>query len=485
MTTPTFFWHDYETFGTDPQRDRVCQFAGIRTDLDFQQIGEPIMAYCKPAIDYLPHPEACLITGITPQIADKNGVREAEFTRLIHAQLAEPGTCGLGYNSLRFDDEVTRNLLYRNFYDPYAREWQNQNSRWDIIDVARAARALRPEGIHWPVTYEGVATFRLEELTKANNIGHAAAHDALADVRATIALARLIRDRQPKLYQFLFSNRSKTAVQNLLQLGSYTPLVHISGRFAARNNCLAIILPLCLHPTRSNEVVVYDLAIDPGPLLECSAAEIQRRLFTATADLPDGVARIPLKTVHINKCPVLAPLGVIKPDDAKRLELDINQHLLHLDRLKTAAFLKEKLAQVFTSDYPTLTEDPDLMIYSGGFFSNRDKASMTKIRAATPAALARLKPDFDDARLPEMLLRYRARNFPSSLSRQETQDWLAFCRERLQTGLPGNSHTLESFTAKLHTLQAELGPAQPILAALRDYASQLQSALFGKNNVAS
>ncbi len=485
MTTQTFFWHDYETFGTDPQRDRVCQFAGIRTDLDFQQIGEPVMAYCKPAIDYLPHPEACLITGITPQIAEKNGVCEAEFTRLIHDQLAMPGSCGLGYNSLRFDDEVTRNLLYRNFYDPYAREWQNQNSRWDIIDVARAARALRPEGVNWPVNNEGVATFRLEELTKANNISHTAAHDALADVYATIALARLIRDRQPKLYQFLFSNRSKTAVQDLLQLGSFTPLVHISGRFAARNNCLAIILPLCLHPTRSNEVVVYDLAADPGPLLDCTAAEIQQRLFTATADLPDGIARIPLKTVHINKCPVLAPLGVIKQPDAVRLELDIHQHLIHLERIKSAAFLKEKLAQVFTSEYPTTSNDPDLMIYSGGFFSNRDKATMNKIRAAAPAALARLKPDFDDGRLPEMLFRYRARNFPSTLSQQETQDWLEFCRQRLQNSKQGTTHTLESFTAKLSTLQTELGAAQPILHALQEYASQLSRELFGKSDIAS
>ena len=483
MTTPTFFWHDYETFGADPQHDRACQFAGIRTDLDFQPIGEPVMAYCKPTIDYLPHPEACLITGITPQIAEKNGVCEAEFTRLINAQLAEPGTCGLGYNSLRFDDEVTRNLLYRNFYDPYAREWQNQNSRWDMIDVARAARALRPEGINWPVTNEGVATFRLEELTKANNIGHAAAHDALADVHATIALARLIRDRQPKLYQFLFNNRSKAAVQDLLQLGSFTPLVHISGRFAARNNCLAVVLPLCLHPTRSNEVVVYDLAADPGPLLDCTVAEIQQRLFTATADLPEGVTRIPLKTIHINKCPVLAPLGVIKQPDAVRLELDIHQHLLHLERIKSAVFLKEKLAQVFTSEYPITTEDPDLMIYSGGFFSNRDKAAMTKIRAATPAALARLKPDCDDVRLPEMLFRYRARNFPSSLSPQETQDWLAFCRERLQTGQTGSAHAFDSFAAKLQSLQAVLGPDQPILTALQDYANQLHTTLFGKSNI--
>ena len=309
MTDSTFFWHDYETFGTDPQRDRVCQFAGIRTDYDFNVIGEPVMAYCKLANDYLPHPEACLITGITPQLANAEGLCEAEFCDIVHNELATPNTCSLGYNSLRFDDEVTRNLLYRNFYDAYAREWQNNNSRWDMIDIVRATYALRPEGINWPVNADGVVTFRLEELTKANNISHTHAHDALADVYATIAMARLIRDSQPKLFQYLFSLRSKSAVQDLLKVGSFTPLVHISGRFPTIKHCLAIILPICVHPTNRNEVIVYDLSVDPAALLELTATEIQQRLFVANDALPEGVERIPLKTVHINKAPVLAPIS--------------------------------------------------------------------------------------------------------------------------------------------------------------------------------
>src|SRR5512137_2499177 len=187
----TFYWHDYETFGTDPQRDRPVQFAGLRTDIDFNVINDPLVIYCKPAADCLPNPDSCLITGITPQLAEQKGVCEAEFIGWIHQQLAQPNTCTLGYNNLRFDDEVTRNCLYRNFYDPYVREWQNGNSRWDMIDVVRAARALRPEGINWPVNEEGNPSFRLDQLTKANNIAHEAAHDALSDVHATIAITRL------------------------------------------------------------------------------------------------------------------------------------------------------------------------------------------------------------------------------------------------------------------------------------------------------
>jgi len=475
MTTTSFFWHDYETFGTDPQRDRVSQFAGMRTDTDFNPIGEPITLFCKPAPDYLPHPEACLITGITPQMAAEKGVCEAEFTRVIHDQLSQPGTCTLGYNNLRFDDEVTRNLLYRNFYDPYAREWQNGNSRWDLIDIARAARALRPQGINWPDAEDGTPSFRLEQLTQANDIAHISAHDALSDVYATLGLARLLKQRQPRLFNFLFEHKSKAAVLDLLQLGSYTPLVHISGRFPARNNCLAIVVPLCEHPTKSNEIVVYDVSVDPAPLLELSAEEIRARVFTASDALPAGVERIPLKTVHINKCPVLAPRSVIRHEDAERLQLDLATCEQNLLRLKSATQLRPKLAEVFNSEYSGTITDPDLMIYSGGFFSNRDKTTLNKIRATSPEKLAGFHADFDDARLPEMLFRYRARNWPESLSIEETQSWREFCANRLHFQDAGKALTLETYQEKIRLLQADPNNNPMILAQLAAYATQLQA----------
>ena len=183
MTANSFYWHDYETWGTDPRRDRPCQFAGQRTDLDLNPIGPPLVIYARPAADILPHPEACLITGLSPQMAAERGLPEAEFAADIARELSRPGTCGVGYNSLRFDDEVTRHLFYRNLRDPYGREWQNGNSRWDLIDTLRLAHALRPTGINWPTGEDGVASFRLEGLTQANGIEHSGAHDALADVR--------------------------------------------------------------------------------------------------------------------------------------------------------------------------------------------------------------------------------------------------------------------------------------------------------------
>jgi exodeoxyribonuclease-1 len=460
----TFYWHDYETFGLDPQRDRPAQFAGVRTDTDFNIIDEPLVLYCKPAADTLPHPDACLITGITPTHAEQHGVCEAEFIHVINEQLAKPNTCVLGYNSLRFDDEVTRNTLYRNFYDPYAREWQNGNSRWDLIDIVRAAKALRPDGIQW------TDNFRLDQLSVANGIAHENAHDALADVYATIAFAKLIKQAQPKLFQFLYTHRLKYQVAELLQVGSFKPVIHISGKYRASNNCLAIVLPICKHPTDSNGIIVYDLSIDPEPLLTLPAADIHYRLFTATADLPEGIARIPLKTVHINRCPVLAPITVLKPDDSQRLNIDLAACLANISKIATAHDLKQKLSEVFSvynNDINSNT-DPDLAIYSGGFFPDTDKAVMAKIRSSSPEQLATTQFKFTDKRLTEMLFRYRARNYPDTLNADEQQRWQAFCINRLTNQSAGI--TFESYFVRLNELKNNETADKTIIETLENYA---------------
>ncbi len=469
----TLYWHDYETSGIDPQKDRPVQFAGIRTDNDFNIIDEPFVVYGKLPADILPHPDSCVITGITPQLLEQKGVCEAEFIRLIHEQIAQPNTCTLGYNSLRFDDEFTRNSLYRNFYDPYAREWQNGNSRWDLIDVVRAARALRPDGIQWPLNDGGRPSFRLEQLSKANGISHEAAHDALSDVYATIGLAKLVKQAQPKLYQFLWRHRVKSEALNLLQLGSFNPVVHVSGKYPTVTNCLAIVLPVCKHPTNGNGVIVYDLSIDPEPMLSLSVEDIKNRLFIATENLPEGEARIPLKTVHVNKCPVLAPVSVIRPDDARRLEIDLTICHAHIEKIKKAGGLSEKLSAVFGGIADSEQDiDPDLAIYRGGFFSDADKQTMAKIRGLSPGQLAKAIFNFTDRRLPEMLFRYRARNYPETLNPDEIQKWRIFCIDRLTNSGAGAGGGIGQYFSRLDELRDNKTIGADMLDALTDYAQE-------------
>ena len=318
MTAFSFFWHDYETFGRVPRRDRPAQFAGIRTDADLNEIGRPVMHYCRPAPDSLPDPESCLLTGIVPQTCLEQGLPEHAFAAEIEGALAQPGTVGVGYNTIRFDDEVTRHLFWRNLIDPYAREWQNECGRWDLVDMVRATWALRPEGIEWPFHDDGRPSFKLEHLTKANGIAHEAAHDALSDVRATIALARLIKSRQPRLWEFCLRLRRKEAVW--AEIGAARPFLHLSGMYGLEQGSMAIVYPLAPHPTNKNELLVWDLAHDPQELAGLDAETLRLRMFTRTADLPEGVGRLPVKSIHVNKSPiVVGNLKTLTPAGARAL----------------------------------------------------------------------------------------------------------------------------------------------------------------------
>jgi exodeoxyribonuclease I len=479
----TFYWHDYETWGVDPARDRACQFAGIRTDLDFNVIGEPLMMYCQPPPDLLPQPDACLITGITPQLAQAEGLPENEFIAAVHRELAAPGTCGVGYNSIRFDDEVTRYTLYRNFYDPYAREWQNGNSRWDIIDMVRACRTLRPDGIEWPDNAEGLPSFKLSDLTAANNIVHEHAHDALSDVYATIAIAKLIKQKQPKLFDYLFKLRNKREVSALLNLNEKAPLLHISGMFGALRNNGAVVMPLAIHPSNANGVICYDLSIDPTPLIELSAEQIRTRVFTATAEL-DG-ERIPLKTIHINKSPVVAIAKMVDAVIAQRIQVDLAVCERHRQQLLAAKDLPSKLRDIFVALEYKAINDPEQMLYSGGFFSDADRATMMQVRKADGAALAKQTFIFEDKRLPELLFRYRARNFPQTLSAGEREEWMQFCYRRLTDPAAGAGIVLEDYRRRLAELNAAAPTEQQkiVLLQLAQYADNLFKLADGRVNI--
>ncbi|UMO89238.1 exodeoxyribonuclease I [Pectobacterium sp. PL64] len=469
-TQPTFFIHDYETFGKHPARDRPAQFAGVRTDMDFNIIGEPLVIYCRPADDYLPEPEAVMITGITPQVALAKGVNEAEFARQIHDAFSVPGTCIMGYNNIRFDDEVSRNIFYRNFYDPYAYSWQNGNSRWDLLDALRACYALRPEGIVWPENDDGLPSFRLEHLTKANGISHEQAHDAMSDVYATIAMAKLFKQAQPKLFEYLFPLRNKNKISALIDIPQMKPLVHVSGMFGAARSNTSWVVPLAWHPDNRNAVIMCDLAGDMTPLLELDSAALRERLYTRRDALEADQSAVPLKLVHINKCPVLAPANTLRPEDAERLGIDRQRCLDNLALLRNNASVREKVVELF-AEAPAFaaSDDVDLRLYDG-FFGDADRMAMKIIQETAPQNLPALDLTFADNRLEPLLFRYRARNFPGTLDDREQQRWLQhrraiFTPERLQDYL--------SELSNLYQLHEDDKEKMAQLKALYAYAQEL------------
>ena len=474
--TNSIYWYDYETFGIDPRLDRLSQFAGIRTDEELNIISDPLTLYCQPADDCLPDPYACMVTGITPQKALADGVNEAEFISAIHAEFSKAGTCIAGFNNIRFDDEFTRNALYRNFFNPYAHEWQNGNSRWDIIDTVRLTRALRPEGINWP-EQDGRPSIRLELLTAENNITHEAAHDAMSDVYATIAVAKLIKDRQPRLYDYIYNMRKKTEVSKQINLRTRDALLHVSSRYAAERGAIAMVMPICQHPVNKNGIIVYDLDVHPEAFYEADSDELAARLYTPAAELPEGIQRVPLKQIHINKCPVVVPLKTMDSATAERLQIDVDSCLQHRELImKHIESFAAKTSAVFQqSDFPE-SDDPDTQLYSGGFFSRDDSQRMDTIRSTSVEDLAGLHFSFDDPRLDEMLFRYRARNFPHTLDVAEQERWNSYRHERF-TDPEKSNRTLNQFYAEIEAIRTApdtIGSQLVLMEELLDYADSIK-----------
>ena len=474
----SIFWYDFETTGISPRCDRPLQVAGIRTNEALEEIDEPLNIYCRLSDDILPHPAACLVTGITPETLATRGLCEAEFVHRLHEQLSRPGTCGAGYNTLRFDDEVTRYSLYRNFYDPYAREWQGGNSRWDLIDLVRTAYALRPEGLVWPEE-DGRVTLRLERLSAANGLEHQQAHDALSDVRATIGLARLIRQQQPRLYQYLYDLRRKQAVLDQIQL--LKPMVHISGRFSAARHYLSVVLPLAWHPRNRNALIVCDLQAECSPLWEDCAEALHERLYTRRDALAEGQLPVPLKLVHVNRCPVLAPMKVLRAADIERLGIDLDSCEARARQLREYSEIwRAKLAGVYAEEAFEGPQDPEQQLYDG-FLGERDRRLCDQVRSGAANDATAPLP-FDDPRLPELLFRYRARNFPNSLSETEQQQWHRFCRNRLMAPEWGAPNTLGQFEQAMREVRVQASPEQTrLLQQWTNHAAQLRER-YGLND---
>ena len=411
-----FFFYDLETSGLNAREDRVMQFAGQRTDMELNPIGEPVNILVKMTEDALPSPGAIMVTKITPQDTLRDGITEAEFVKFATEEVFVPNTIVVGYNTVRFDDEFMRATLWRNFYDPYEWEWKDGRSRWDILDVVRLTRALRPEGINWPFREDGAPTNRLELITKLNGVAHEHAHDALSDVYATIAVAKLIKEKQPELFDFLLKMRDKKEIKRYINLEDKKPFVYASGRYSNEFNKTTVVFPLTSG--RNGNVLVYDLRYN--------VEEID----------PEKTFPI-VKELCFNKCPAVAPMGVLEKENGwKKIDLTKEKVLYNLEILLKHPEFAEKMRSEIENrpEFPPAVE-PEAALYDG-FINDADKIKVAAVRNADANKLADFHPDFHDPRLPELLLHYKGRNFPQSLSESETKKWEEYRRARLNRLAP-------------------------------------------------
>lgn len=439
----TFFFYDLETSGLNARSDRIMQFAGQRTDMELHPIGEPYNILVALNDDTLPSPGALMVTGITPQKTVDEGYTEAQFAKIVSEEIFTPDTIAVGFNNVRFDDEFMRNVFWRNFYDPYSWSWKDGRSRWDMLDVVRMTRALRPEGIEWPFDANGEQTNRLELITKVNGIKHENAHDALADVDALIDVTRLIKDKQPQLYSYLFKMRDKREVQKLVNLDEKRPFVYSSGRYDKEFAKTTVAFPLTT--SKNNCVVVYDLRYDPTPFVNLDSKELAKRIFATYKERQqEGFEKLPVKELQYNKCPAVAPVGVLEQDDGwKKISLDAdrikkNQSIL----LKNPEFA-ERLREIFENK-PEFKKmpDPEAQLYDG-FLSERDTIRVEAVRNASERELADFHPEFDDERLSALLLHYKARNYPRSLSQDEMIQWEEWRTTHLESQLQNYMNELK------------------------------------------
>lgn len=445
----TFFFYDLETSGLNAREARIMQFAGIRTDMDLNQIGEPVNVLVRLNDDTLPSPEAIMVTGITPQQTVEGGFSEAEFSRTLAGDIFTPDTITVGFNNVRFDDEFIRHLFWRNFYDPYEWSWKDGRSRWDLLDVVRITRALRPDGIKWPVDEKGVATNRLELIASVNSIDHFKAHDALSDVEALIAVAKLIREKQPQLYEFMLKMRDKNEVKKLVNLDYKQPFVYVSGRLDGEFDKATVAFPLTAG--KNGNVIVYDLRYDPTPFINMSSKELASKLFASWDERQaEGFEKLPVKELQYNHTPAVAPLGVLAQGDGwKRIKLDEETIAKHKTILLSAPEFAENIRSIFENrEEFKKSADPEAQLYDG-FVPDVDKMRLEKVRDANELGLADFHPNFTDERLEPLLLHYKARNFPKSLSKDEAEAWEKWRVSRINASLPEFAKSLKKLAATI------------------------------------
>lgn len=442
----TFFFYDLETSGFSPQNDRIMQFAGQRTDENLNRIGEPINILVRLNDDVLPSPSALMVTKISPQKTVEEGYTEAEFSKMLVEEYFTPDTVIVGYNNVRFDDVHIQHLLWRNFYPPYDWQWKDGRSRWDLLDVVRMIRALRPEGINWPFiineeTGEKFAANKLELLTKENGILHENAHDAMSDVDGLIDVARLLKEKQPQIFDYLFKIRSKNEVQKLVNLENPKPFVYTSGRFKVEFEKTTVAFPIA--PAKNQNVIVWDLRFSPEKFIDWSEDQI---LENITADFEtrssDDFEPVAAKILQYNKCPAVAPMGVLTDEDQQRLKINLAEIQKNLDILRNNPHFAENLrsaferrSEVFQNKSSAEKTAPEARLFEG-FVSRSDDIKIEAVRNSTDRELADFHPDFADERLTDLLLHYKARNFPKSLSSQEKELWKEYRVENLQKMMP-------------------------------------------------
>jgi len=400
-----YLFYDLETTGTDQYFDQILQFAAVKTDSDFNQIGEPVNILCQPRRDIVPSPTAYKTTCIDIEELQDKGITEHELSQKIHELfVGEKNLCIVGYNSKSFDDRRIQTLFYRNLFDPYKWSWDNGNSRLDIYDMVKLAYAFsdRVPGITWPEV-EGKVSLKLEELTEANDLSHESAHDALSDVYATINIAKLIREKNSKLFDHLLGLRDKQKVRKLIR--PEKKFFHCSSFYGSENKYLSIQELIFNHPVNNNTLICWNLSVDPFPTLTASPKEVRHNLYSKKEERSYEVGFTEIK---VNQCPLIVPYSSSIETTIDKSRCDDYSKMINTNRQK----LRRIVSEVYKGDMPV--RDVDASLYAGNFFDDRKREQGAIELFMKDASNSEIK--WLTERFRELYARLRWRNYPDKLS---------------------------------------------------------------------
>jgi exodeoxyribonuclease I len=455
-----FAFFDLETTGISPAFDHPLQFAAILTDAEFREI-ERVDLRCRLAPHLIPSPQALAVTGVRPhQLLDPVLPSLFEFAQELTSLVSRwSPAIWTGFNSIRFDEEMLRQMFYQNLQAEIFATQLNGNTRFDIMTAVFAAFHRHPDLFNWPVDETGKVRFKLDRLAPLNGFEGHNAHDALGDVEATIHIARLIAQRAPSLWVELLASRDKAHVQARLE--QFAPL-ELVGRFGG-GPPQGIIGCLCGSARQNpNQAFFFDVdAADPGDLIRATAEDL-----SAAIEAQPSLIRF----IAVNKVPLLLDPGSVTDEQRRRVRLIAEAPEF---RERVAAAMATRKVHTPAPELPPVEKQ----IFSG-FYSWSDKALLKEFQSADWRRRQEIVASFEDARLRQLGRRLVAFYAPMLLSLEERRQFFVWRAERWHAPDQAETEWTTFGTARqsIAEMKSSMSHDIAVLEEIADFISDLEEA---------
>ena len=379
------FW-DTETTGISTSFDQILQFAAVKTDAEFNEL-DRIELRCRLHPHVAPNPGALRVTGMSiEQITDPALPCHYDMVRQVRARFLEwSPAIFIGYNSIKFDEELFRKALFRTLHSPYLTNTSG-NGRADAMNLVQAAAALQPGCLEVPTGDNGKSVFKLDRLAPANGFDYSNAHDAMADVLATVHLARCVSERAPEVFSRFVRFAMKSSVAAFLEEEDAVLLTEY-------------------YFSRPYHFVVAPFGSDPDNPAKVYCLDLKHDLDWVASLPPDQLAvwvnrsPKPVRSIRTNAPPALAAIDEVAEDIFGPLSPDLIAERAR--RLRDDPDLCDRIMDAVMAS-AVAYEDPahvEEQLYSGGFVQPADQALIDRFHEVPWSDRPALVDQMQDPRL--------------------------------------------------------------------------------------